>query len=49
MGVRVEKTPGDAFRNGLGGGGAGLVSGLGLASSSEWELMKTNDLTRSKG
>lgn len=29
--------------------GAGWVSGLGLASSSEWELMKTNDLTRSKG
>lgn len=29
--------------------GAGCVSGLGLASLSECGLMKTNDLTRSKG
>lgn len=29
LGVRVEKTPGDAFRNGLGGGRVGVWTGTG--------------------
>lgn len=42
---RVRKNPGDApfFMR------ARWMSGLGLASLSDWGLMKTNDLTRSKG
>lgn len=48
-GFWVEGTPRDSFRNALCFKGVGWVSRLGLASSSEWGLMKTNDLTRSKG
>lgn len=46
----VLKTPGDTLRNALCCRGAGCVRlGWGLTSPSEWGLMKTNDLTGSKG
>lgn len=52
-GFRVEKTPLEMlFRDGClvqGGWGQGEASGRGPTSSSEWGLMKTNDLTGSKG